>query len=130
MQLGSGVRLRTGASGERRHLTRWRAAVSVQGRHNYQEEQHSARVYDISLEGATLIVEKNLHTATHATVIFFVPPKQPGKPVPVQVRGKLVYTLLGADGQFRAGVDFDEFIGDGKAVLSDVLSERIAIGSN
>lgn len=124
MQLGSGVRLGVGSRREKRHLTSWRAYVSVQGRHNYQEETYPARVYDISMEGATLLVERNL-ACMPATLTLAVPPKTPGAPIQVRVKSRLVYTLLGSDGQFRAGIDFEDFHGDGKRVLEEALNARV-----
>jgi hypothetical protein len=112
----------------KRFLVKWKLMLSLTIKGNNQTIQ--GNLADISTQGATALIENNLPAKSTITVIFVIPPKTLGEPPQtIQINGKLIYCVLGGHGLFRAGIQFDHFIGQGLAILEKELSSRIPLSN-
>jgi len=112
----------------KRYLVKWKLVLSLTMKGKNQTIQ--GNLADISTQGATALIENNLPAKSTVTAIFVIPPKALGEPPQtIQVNGKLIYCVLGGHGLFRAGIQFDDFIGQGLAILEKDLSNRIPLSN-
>ena len=111
----------------KRFLVNWKVAV-VNAKAG-QDHVFHGRARDISLGGLCLMSDHNLNIRNSVRVLIAVPPNSPNhSPHVVEVRSKLAYTVLEKGGrQFRIGITFLEFKGDGRLVLEKRLAERQAV---
>lgn len=110
----------------KRYLVKWKLALSLT-LDNKSQTIHG-NLADISIRGGTALLENNVPTQSSVAAIFTIPPKTIGAaPQTIQVNGKLIYCVLGNYGLFRAGIQFEAFIGEGLAALSKELAERIPL---
>ncbi len=107
-----------------RHPVCWRVAI-VNKRSNKNEIYHG-RTQNVSLSGISILTDHNVFFTSEVVILLAIPPVYQGQKesiVEIQCRG--VYTVLDSvSGQFRIGMKLDQFKGDGKRILSDVLSMR------
>lgn len=94
------------ARNEPRFHFRLAVDVLVDGR-----EFHHGFVKDISLEGATLYIDRNFQKPKSIQLHIKVPPIIAAtKPHVVKVAGTIVYSIYDCDEmRFRSGVNFDQF---------------------
>lgn len=107
-----------------RHPIHWRIAVV----HKYggKNDIYHGRTNDLSMWGASVLVDHNIFVMSDVVLLLAIPPLNTGqKETIVEIQCRMVYTVLDSEhGQFRIGIRFQGFKGDGKRILSDVLSKR------
>jgi hypothetical protein len=110
----------------KRYLVHWKLALSLNMKGANQTVH--GKLSDIACNGATVLVENNLPAKSAVTAMFVIPPKVHGEsPQTIQVSGKLIYCVLGGNGLFRAGIQFDSFVGQGLTILEKDLNARIPL---
>lgn len=110
----------------RRYLVKWKLALALSAGGGSQTIH--GHLSDISLKGATALVEQNLPAKSTLSLMFVIPPRVHGEHAQtVQVNSKLIYCVLGGNGLFRAGLHFDTFMGQGLLILEKELSDRIPL---
>jgi c-di-GMP-binding flagellar brake protein YcgR len=84
------------------------------------------RTYDISVQGLTVIVDRNIFNEGDVTVLLAIPPAHSGTPQKiVEATAKMVYTVFSSEHDaFRIGLNFKEFNGNGKELLKVVVDQR------
>jgi len=107
-----------------RYPVDWKAALvseEVEGRQIFY-----GRASDVSLGGMSFLCDHNIFFREMMTALLSVPPLiSGGKEKIVEVSGRMIYTVLAASiQQFRVGIQFVEFKGDGKTALEDYLATR------
>ena len=107
-----------------RHRLHWRVAIINKGQNN--DDIYHGRTHDISLTGVSILIEHNVTFTSEVVVLLEIPPIHLGqKKTLVEVQCNTTYTLLDSvHSLFRLGMRFVHFKGDGKRVLSDILSKR------
>lgn len=116
-----------GAMGKRkhyRHPVRWRVAIVNKG--EGKNDIYHGRTYDVSLSGISILLDHNIFFTTEVVVLLAIPPMHQGlKETIVEIQCVLTHSVLDSvHSQFRLGMKFLHFKGDGHKVLSDVLSKR------
>ncbi len=110
----------------KRYLVKWKLALNLTL--NNKTQTIYGNLADISIRGGTALLENTVPTKSTVAAIFTIPPKTIGAaPQTIQVNGKLIYCVLGNYGLFRAGLQFENFIDEGLAMLSRELAERIPL---
>ncbi len=105
-----------------RYRVDWRVAiVNEEGKNR---DIFYSRAYDVSLGGVSVLSDDNLFFDNAVVVLLCLPPLLPnGKVKIVEAHSRIVYTVLGASiQQFRLGIQFIKFKGDGQKVLQDHLA--------
>lgn len=104
-----------------RYRVDWRVAIVNEEGEN--RDIFYSRAYDVSLGGVSVLSDDNLFFANSVVVLLCLPPLIPnGKVKIVEAHSRIVYTVLGASiQQFRIGIQFIDFKGDGHKVLHDHL---------
>lgn len=106
-----------------RHIVDWRATLA--------EDQESGkpaiagRAYDVSLGGTSFLCREQAILPPDVLLMLDMPLLQLNGPKQsIKVRGRIVYIVLAAD-YFRVGIQFREFLDDGRNVLESYLNQRI-----
>lgn len=107
-----------------RHPIHWRVAI-VHKIGNKNDIYHG-RTHDLSLWGASILVDRNIFVMSEVVMLLAIPPVHPGhKETIVEIQCRMAYTVLDSEqSRFRIGIRFLSFKGDGKKLLSDILSRR------
>lgn len=107
-----------------RHPVRWRVAIVNNSGGTHQI--YHGRTYDMSMSGISILLEHNVIFTSKVVVLVAIPPMHPGqKEIIVEVQSSLMHTVLDpVHNQFRLGMRFINFKGDGQKILSDILSKR------
>ena len=107
-----------------RHLVQWRVAIVNKASSNH--DIYHGRTNDVSMTGLSILLEHNKSFSSEVTVLIAIPPMQLGmKETIVEAQCMLTHTVLDSvHSQFRLGMKFLHFKGEGKIILSDVLSAR------
>jgi hypothetical protein len=110
------------ARSQRRILLKLRAVVFVDA-----QQSVSGVVKDISINGATLCLDYNLHKVkTIRLSIQFPPLVANEKPRAIEVSGNLIYTVYDSGNiYFRSGISFTKFIADSD---QQFLQQRLSGG--
>nr|WP_169741300.1 PilZ domain-containing protein [Andreprevotia chitinilytica] len=110
--------------GETRYLVNWKVAI-IYGEAE-QRLSFRGRIFDISKGGFSLHSEYSLPPADRVTVLISIPPIVTGqRPKVIEVKSRVVYTVLSNEfNQFRTGVQFGDFKGDGRQFLDSNLARR------
>jgi hypothetical protein len=107
-----------------RHPLRWHVAIvnKSSGKHDI----YHGRTHDLSLHVASVLIERNILFTSEIVILLSVPPTHLGqKKTIIEIECSARYTLLDSvHNQFRLEMKFIHFKGDGKAILSDILSKR------
>lgn len=106
-----------------RYRVDWRVAiVNEEGKNR---DIFYSRAYDVSLGGVSVLSDDNLFFDNAVVVLLCLPPQLPnGKVKIVEAHSRIVYTVLGASiQQFRIGIQFIRFKGDGRKALQDHLAQ-------
>jgi hypothetical protein len=89
-----------------RYLVKWRVTASfdIQG-------LHEGNIKDISIKGAAILLDQDLHSVEYIKLHIYMPPPQPSRiPCIISVLGKVVYSIHDSkEYRFRTGVDFMTF---------------------
>ena len=107
-----------------RHLLHWQVAI-VNKRSDKHEIYHG-RTHDLSLNGVNILLERNISFTSEVVLLLSIPPMHPGqKKTILEIDASTKYTLLDSvHNQFRLAMGFIHFKGDGKRILSEILSKR------
>ena len=107
-----------------RHLLHWDVAIinKSSGKHDI----YHGRTYDLSLNGTSIFIERNISFTSEVVILLSIPPMHLGqKKTILEVNCSTSYTLLdSAQNQFRLEMKFVHFKGEGRKILSDILSKR------
>lgn len=117
----------TGDLGKRkhyRHPLHWR--VAIVNKSGGKNDIYHGRTHDLSLSGASILIEHNVFFTSEIIVLLAVPPMHQGqKETILEIQCSVMHTVLdSAQSQFRLGMRFIHFKGNGKQILSDILSKR------
>ena len=84
------------------------------------------RTCDVSICGASVVIDRNVFHDDDVTVLLGVPAEQPGEGKRIiEVTAKMIYTVFSpAHDAFRIGMHFQEFKNKGKTLLQEILEQR------
>lgn len=87
---------------------------------------YHGRTHDISTQGLSVVVDRNIFSEGDVTVLLAIPPAHPGAPQKiVEATAKMIYTVFSSDHDaFRIGLDFREFKRNGKELLRTAVEQR------
>jgi hypothetical protein len=107
-----------------RHPVHWRAAIvnKVGDSHDvYHGQTHS-----VSIAGISVLLDHNIYFLSEVVVLLAIAPIHHGqKETIVEIQCRTIYTVLDSvHGKFRLGMKVIGYKGDGKQVLSNILSKR------
>lgn len=107
-----------------RHPVRWRVAIVNKNGDN--KEIYHGRTNDVSVSGVSILLDRNMFFSTNVVILLAIPPTMQGQRESIiEIECMITYTVLDSEHrQFRMGMKFLHFKGNGKAILSDVLSKR------
>ncbi len=96
-----------------------------------ERPKFQGRTHEISIEGTSVLTDTNVYSSDPVTVLIAIPPLHHGqRKTIVEARGRMRYTVHSSDhGQFRIGIHFETFKGDGRAILNSSLAERAIMRS-
>jgi c-di-GMP-binding flagellar brake protein YcgR len=108
-----------------RHPIHWRIAIIH--KNGDKNEIYHGRTYDLSVSGASILVDRNIFMMSEVVMLLAIPPGHPGmKETIVEIQCRMAYTVLDSEeSRFRIGIRFVSFKGEGKRTLSDILSRRV-----
>lgn len=107
----------------RRHPVHWRVAI-IRKTHGKTDIYHG-RTHDISVSGASVHADQNIYLEDTVVMLLALPPQFPGlKEQLIEINCRMQYTVI-SDGRFRIGIQFLDFKGEGRALLSEYLSQRV-----
>lgn len=77
--------------------------------------------------GASILVDNNIFVMSEVVILLAIPALHMGqKETIVEIQCRMAYTVLDSEqSQFRIGMRFLHFKGEGKRILSDILSKRV-----
>ena len=106
-----------------RYLVGWR--VAVVNKNNEVSHTYYGRVYDVSLGGANIWSESNLHFSDSVILLLAMPARIPGTPPKIiEIAGESLYTVLTANRPiFRIGFRFVDFKTDNQKKLAQYLQQ-------
>ncbi|HEX5337577.1 MAG TPA: PilZ domain-containing protein [Gallionella sp.] len=89
-----------------RFRVKWKITIDIKG-----EKSHAGQVKDISTNGASVLLERNLRTSTKVSLRIEIPSLSGhGRSRTIIVHGRIVYTVHDAEMlTFRAGIQFEKF---------------------
>jgi hypothetical protein len=120
---------RSGATAEHRkhyrHPIHWR--IAIVHKNGDKNDIYHGRTNDLSVWGASVLVDHNIFMMSEVVLLLAIPPLHAGqKETIVEIQCRMAYTVLDSEqSQFRIGIRFLHFKGEGKRILSDVLSKRV-----
>lgn len=87
-------------------------------------------IADLSLSGASVFSDTNIHSAEPIVVTIEIPPYlHRQKSIIVGAKCRILHTVLSSNyGMFRIVLKFIDFDRSGKRDLTEALSSRIALG--
>lgn len=108
-----------------RHPLHWR--VAIVHKNGDKNDIYHGRTQDLSARGASVYVDHNIFTMKEVVVLLGVPPLHAGqKETIIEIQSSMVYTVFDSgQSQFRIGIRFSHFKGDGKKILEGILSKRL-----
>ena len=107
-----------------RHPIHWRIALIH--KNGDKNDTYHGRTHDLSVTGASILGDHNIFVMSEVVILLAIPPLHAGqKETIVEIQCNMVYTVLDSEqSRFRIGLRFLHFKGDGKRILSDILSKR------
>ena len=107
-----------------RHPMHWRIALVYDN--GGKNDIYHGRTHDVSVTGASIYVDHNIFLS-EVVMLLAVPPQNIGhKETIIEIKCRMIYTVLDAEQRrFRIGIRFLHFKGDGKKILTDILSQRV-----
>lgn len=108
-----------------RHPIHWR--IALVHKNGDKNDIYHGRTHDLSMWGASILVERNIFVMSEVVILLAIPPLHMGqKETIIEIQCSMVYTVLDSEeSQFRIGMRFLNFKGEGKRILSDILSKRL-----
>jgi len=108
-----------------RYHVRWN--VAVLGSENGRSTAFNGRTYDLSEDGASVLLPTNPALGQRATAMIAPPPLHPGhQPGLIEVEARVVYVLFAPrHDAFRLGLQFVDFRGAGRIQLLQRLAEHL-----
>lgn len=108
-----------------RHPVHWR--IALVHKNGDKNDIYHGRTHDLSLWGASILVDHNIFMMTEVVLLLAIPPTNMGaKEVIVEIQCRMAYTVLDSEqSRFRIGIRFLSFKGEGKRILSDTLAKRV-----
>jgi c-di-GMP-binding flagellar brake protein YcgR len=109
----------------KRYPYQWKVAVVFEA--TEAKDTYHGVTFDISTGGCAILTESNVYSEHPVSVLISLPAENPnGRPKIVEVRGRMVYTVLSAGGvqKFRLGIQFLNFKGSGRSILSRAFAKR------
>ena len=118
------VNIESGKRAQYRHPVHWR--VAIVNKSSGRRDIFHGRTNDVSLSGISILLERNVIFTSEVVVLLAIPPMHQGlKETIVESRCALMHSVLDSVyHQFRLGMRFNQFKGEGHRLLSDVLSKR------
>jgi c-di-GMP-binding flagellar brake protein YcgR len=109
---------------QKRYPFHWRVAIVFDSTEN-QDTYHGV-TNDISMGGCAMLTEHNVYSAHPISILISLPADHPGgRRKVVEAKARMVYTVLSSGHQmFRCGIQFLNFKGQGRAVLSRAFAKR------
>lgn len=106
-----------------RYLVGWR--VAIVDKRSEVSHTYYGRVYDVSLGGANIWSESNLHFSDSVILLLAMPARIPGThPKIIEIAGESLYTVLTANRPiFRIGFRFVDFKTDNQTKLAQYLQQ-------
>lgn len=106
-----------------RYLVGWR--VAIVNKNSTVSHTYYGRVYDVSLGGANIWSESNLHFSDSVILLLAMPSRVPGTPPKIiEIAGESLYTVLTANRPiFRIGFRFVDFKSGNKKKLTQYLQQ-------
>jgi ATP-binding cassette subfamily F protein uup len=110
-----------------RHPCHWRVAIIH--KNVDRNDIFHGRTNDLSVSGASVFLHHNIFRP-EVVMLLAVPPLHTGqKETIIEIQCRMVYTVLDAEqSQFRVGLHFHSFKGDGKNILTTILDNRVIPG--
>jgi hypothetical protein len=107
-----------------RHPVRWR--VAIVNKSGGKNDIYHGRTFDVSMSGISILLERNMTFTSEVVVLLAIPPIHQGlKETIVEIQCNLTHSVLDSvHSQFRLGMKYIQFKGEGKKILSEVLSKR------
>ncbi len=107
-----------------RHPVHWR--VAIVNTTSKKSDIYHGRTHNLSLSGVNILIERNILFTSEVVILLAIPPMHHGqKETIIEIECITTYTLLDSEhSQFRLAMNFIQFKGDGKRILSDILSKR------
>lgn len=126
-ELSAYQKKRSGGSENRkhyRHPIHWR--VAIVHKNGDKNDIYHGRTNDLSAWGASILVDHNIFVMSDVVMLLAIPPLHTGqRETIVEIQCRMAYTVLDSEhSQFRIGIRFLHFKGEGKRILSDILSKR------
>lgn len=111
----------------KRYPMHWKVAIVYD--HTDEHPTYHGVTHDISIGGLSLLTDHNIHTEESITLLLAIPPRQRGERTKiVEIRARMAYTVLSAGhDQFRIGMNFESFKGQGHKLLDNTLKERAIV---
>jgi len=108
-----------------RHPIHWR--IALVHKNGDKNDIYHGRTHDLSVWGASILVDHNIFVMSEVVMLLAIPPLHPGlKETIVEIQCRMAYTILDSEqSRFRIGIRFLRFKGEGKRILSDILSKRV-----
>ena len=108
-----------------RHPIHWR--IALVHKNGDKNDIYHGRTHDLSMWGANILVDNNIFVMSEVVILLAIPPLHMGqKETIVEIQCRMAYTVLDSEqSQFRIGMRFLHFKGEGKRILSDILSKRV-----
>ena len=84
------------------------------------------RTGDLSIAGASLVLDHNVFHSDDVTILLAVPAVHPGESKRIiEITAKMVYTVFSPPHDaFRIGLAFQQFKGTSKSLLETILEQR------
>ena len=110
-----------------RHPVHWRAAIIHKNMD--RNDIFHGRTHDLSVSGASVFIHHNIFRP-EVVMLLAVPPLHAGqKETIIEIHCHMAYTVLDSEqSQFRVGLRFLSFKGDGRNILAKILSTRVVPG--
>ena len=107
-----------------RHPIHWR--IAIVHKNGDKNDIYHGRTHDLSAWGASILVDHNIFMMTEVVMLLAIPPLHTGqKETIIEIQCRMAYTVLDSEqSQFRIGMRFLHFKGEGKRILADILSKR------
>jgi hypothetical protein len=108
----------------RRHPVHWR--VAIVNKSSDKRDIYHGYTKDVSLSCVSILSDHNVSFSSEIVLLLAIPPMHHGeKECIVEIRCNEIYTVLDSEhGQFRVSMKIDHIKGEGKRILSDILSKR------
>ncbi len=108
-----------------RHPIHWRIAIIH--KNGDKNDIYHGQTHDLSLGGASVLIDHNIFMNSEVLMLLAIPPSLPGqKEIIIEAQCRMAHTVFDSGkGRFRIGIRFQSFKGEGKQILSRILSKRV-----